>query len=55
MARQPHEHAEDRSLYPALARPLGRAEIDRLAYRLAGHLTAEELNYFAPTDTGRNG
>ncbi len=45
----PHEHAEDRSLYPALAQPLGspevtatmsrmHAEIDRLAYRLHAHL-----------------
>lgn len=45
----PHEHAEDRSLYPALARPLGsaeataamsrmHAEIDRLANHLHVHL-----------------
>lgn len=45
----PHEHAEDRSLYPALARPLGsteatvtmsrmHAEIDRLALRLHAHV-----------------
>jgi heavy metal translocating P-type ATPase len=45
----PHEHAEDRSLYPALARPLGsteatatmsrmHAEIDRLANRLHTHV-----------------
>ena len=45
----PHEHAEDRSLYPALARPLGsseatatmsrmHAEIDRLANRLHAHV-----------------
>lgn len=49
----PHEHAEDRSLYPALARPLGgaeatatmsrmHAEIDRLAYRLHAHLSAAD-------------
>ncbi|MFW3113485.1 heavy metal translocating P-type ATPase [Mycobacterium haemophilum DSM 44634] len=45
----PHEHAEDRRLYPALARPLGspeatatmsrmHAEIDRLARRLHAHV-----------------
>jgi heavy metal translocating P-type ATPase len=45
----PHEHAEDRKLYPALAGPLGsleatatmsrmHAEIDRLARRLHAHL-----------------
>jgi soluble P-type ATPase len=45
----PHEHVEDRCLYPALARPLGsaeataamsrmHAEIDRLASRLHAHL-----------------
>ncbi len=45
----PHEHAEDRALYPALARPLGssevtatmsrmHAEIDRLAGRLHRHV-----------------
>ena len=49
----PHEHAEDRSLYPALARPLGsaeatvtmsrmHAEIDRLAHRLHAHLVNAE-------------
>jgi heavy metal translocating P-type ATPase len=49
----PHEHAEDRSLYPALARPLGgveatatmsrmHAEIDRLAYRLHAHLVSAD-------------
>ena len=49
----PHEHAEDRSLYPALAGPLGsseatvsmsrmHAEIDRLAYRLHAHLASAE-------------
>lgn len=49
----PHEHAEDRSLYPALTRPLGspeatatmsrmHAEIDRLAYRLHAHLDQAE-------------
>ncbi len=49
----PHEHAEDRSLYPALARPLGNAEatatmsrmhaeIDRMAYRLHAHLVSAE-------------
>lgn len=49
----PHEHAEDRSLYPALTRPLGspeatatmsrmHAEIDRLAYRLHAHLDNAE-------------
>lgn len=50
----PHEHAEDRSLYPALARPLGSAEatvamsrmhteIDRLASRLHAHLDSAEV------------
>lgn len=45
----PHEHAEDRALYPALAAPLGsaeatatmsrmHAEIDRLARRLHAHV-----------------
>lgn len=45
----PHEHDEDRKLYPALARPLGspeatatmsrmHAEIDRLAHRLHAHV-----------------
>ncbi|CAN5657264.1 heavy metal translocating P-type ATPase [soil metagenome] len=49
----PHEHAEDHTLYPALARPLGgseatatmsrmHAEIDRLAYRLHAHLESAE-------------
>jgi heavy metal translocating P-type ATPase len=49
----PHEHAEDRSLYPALARPLGspeatatmsrmHAEIDRLACRLHAHQLSAE-------------
>ncbi|CAN5851908.1 heavy metal translocating P-type ATPase [soil metagenome] len=49
----PHEHAEDRSLYPALARPLGsseatatmsrmHAEIDRLAYRLHAHVESAD-------------
>ena len=49
----PHEHAEDRTLYPALAGPLGsseatvsmsrmHAEIDRLAYRLHAHLASAE-------------
>ena len=45
----PHEHAEERNLYPALARPLGsaeataamsrmHAEIDRLARRIHAHV-----------------
>ena len=45
----PHEHAEERTLYPALARPLGsaeatasmsrmHAEIDRLARRINAHV-----------------
>jgi soluble P-type ATPase len=49
----PHEHAEDRTLYPALAGPLGsseatvtmsrmHADIDRLAYRLHAHLASAE-------------
>ncbi|MGE5693977.1 MAG: heavy metal translocating P-type ATPase [Candidatus Sericytochromatia bacterium] len=49
----PHEHAEDRMLYPALARPLGSAEatttmsrmhgeIDRLAGRLHAHREAAD-------------
>ena len=51
----PHEHAEDRSLYPALARPLGsaeatatmsrmHAEIDRLAHRLHSHLESADAS-----------
>lgn len=51
----PHEHAEDRSLYPALARPLGgaeatatmsrmHAEIDRLSHRLHSHLESAEAS-----------
>lgn len=49
----PHEHAEDRGLYPALAAPLGgpeatasmsrmHAEIDRLVRRLHTHLTVAD-------------
>ena len=49
----PHEHAEDRMLYPALARPLGSAEatatmsrmhgeIDRLSGRLHAHREAAD-------------
>lgn len=49
----PHEHAEDRRLYPALATPLGsseatatmsrmHAEIDSLAHRLHAHVIVAE-------------
>jgi iron-sulfur cluster repair protein YtfE (RIC family) len=49
----PHEHAEDSSLYPALARPLGsaeatvtmsrmHAEIERSAQRLHAHFVSAE-------------
>ena len=49
----PHEHAEERRLYPALAKPLGsgeatatmssaHVEIDRLADRIATHLALAE-------------
>lgn len=50
----PHEHAEDRKLYPALATPLGsaeatatmsrmHAEIDRLARKLHSHVQIAEV------------
>ncbi|MET0474513.1 MAG: heavy metal translocating P-type ATPase [Mycobacterium sp.] len=59
----PHEHAEDRCLYPALARPLGsaevtatmsrmHAEIDRLASRLHAHLeSAQEAGVLGAEQT----
>ena len=52
---QPHEHAEEHVLYPALAGPLGsseatatmsrmHAEIDRLSRRIHAHLARAEVN-----------